>query len=428
MSRNLIKVLFVMVLLASPLFAQQLVEGIAAVVGKEIILKSEIDQYVQNFIIRNRLDVKSNPKIINQLKKQTLERLIEQKLMLAKAEEDTITVEDELLDKQVDQRIKDMISQVGSEDKLEEMFGSSLKKIRKDTREIIKEQMIVEKTRAMHFQGLKVSRREVEEFYKTYKDSLPTQKETVTIGHILKLVRPSEEAQMAAYKKAEDILKQLREGADFAELAKKYSEDPASAKRGGDLGFTSRGDFVPEFETVAYSLKKGEISDIVQTQFGFHIIQLIDRQGEKVRTRHILIQAMPTEEDEKRVIEELKEIRQRIINGEDFSDLALEYSDDENVKDDKGMLGTFEVDKMVLPQFREQVKKLKPGEVSEPFKTEFGYHIVYLKERHKEHHFTLETDWQQIEQFALNHKMEKEYRKWIEELKKEVAIEIKENI
>ncbi len=414
------------ILFVLPLSAQQLVDGIAAIVGKEIILKSEIDQHVQNFIIQNRIDVQSNPAIINDLKKQTLQRLIEQKLMLTKAEEDTITVEDELLDKQVEQRIRIMVNQVGSEDKLEAMFGSSLKKIRKDTREIIKEQMLVEKTRAMHFQGLKVSRREVEKFYKTYKDSLPTQKEMVTIGHILKLIRPSEEAQMKAYKKAEDILKQLKDGADFAELAKKYSEDPASAKRGGDLGYTSRGDFVPEFEAVAYSLKKGEISDIVQTQFGFHIIQLIDRKGEKVRTRHILIQAMPTEEDEKRVVNELKEIRRRILNGEDFSELALEYSDDENVKDDKGILGTFEIDKMVLPQFREQIKKLKPGEVSEPFKTDFGYHIVYLKDRKEEHRYTLEDDWQQIEQFAMNHKMEQEYGKWIEELKKEVPIQIKE--
>ncbi|HID38634.1 MAG TPA: parvulin peptidyl-prolyl isomerase [Calditrichaeota bacterium] len=419
-------ILIVITLFVLPLSAQQLVDGIAAIVGKEIILKSEIDQHVQNFIIQNRIDVKNDPTIINKLKEQTLQRLIEQKLMLAKAEEDTVTVEDELVDKQVEQRIRYMINQVGSEDKLEAMFGSSLKKIRKDTREIIKEQMLVEKTRSMHFRVLKVSRREVEEFYKTYKDSLPTQKERVTIGHILKLVRPSEEAQMKAYKKAEEILRQLKDGADFEELAKKYSEDPASAKRGGDLGYTSRGDFVPEFETVAYSLKKGEISDIVQSQFGFHIIQLIDRKGEKVRTRHILIQAMPTENDEQRVIQELKEIRQRILNGEDFSELALEYSDDENVKDDKGILGTFETDKMVLPQFREQIKKLKPGEVSEPFKTDFGYHILYLKDRKDEHRYTLEDDWQQIEQFALNHKMEREYLEWIKELKKEIPIQIKE--
>jgi len=400
------------------------------VVGDEIILKTEIEQYVQNYVVQNRIDIRNNEELLRDLMKQTLDRLIEQKLLLTKAEEDTLTVADDILDERVDQRMNYLIGQVGSESELEKIFGSSIKDIRKDTREVIKEQLLVDQARAMKFQGTKISRREVEEFYKQYKDSLPSMQETVEISHILKIVKPSDEALSAAYDKAQTILEQIKNGADFEEMAKKYSDDPASAKRGGDLGLISRGDFVTEFETVAFQLKDGEISDIVQTQFGFHIIQMIERRGEKIRTRHILIQVLPTPEDEERIKQELADIRQKIINNEelDFEEAALEYSDDENVKKDRGFLGTFETDKLVIPEFQAVVRNLEPGEISEPFKTEFGYHIVLLNNRSSSRNLSLENDWAKIEEFALNFKMEKEYQKWIAELKQRIPIDIREDV
>ncbi len=404
--------------------AQQLIDGIAAVVGKEIILFSEIQQLVQNYMVQNRINPNQNSALIDQLSKQMLDRMIEQKLLLAKAEEDTITVDDQTLDQQLDARIQYMVQQVGSEEKLEQMFGSPMKKIKRDTRKLLKEQMMVEQVKARKLRGLKVSRREVETFYKTYKDSLPVQEETVDISHILIQVKPSKEAQEKAYEKAKMILEKIKQGADFAELAREYSEDPASAKRGGDLGMTSRGDFVPEFENTAFKLRDGQVSGIVQTQFGYHIIKMIERRGEKIHCRHILIQVMPTKEDELRTIETLKEIRQRALNGEDFGKLALEYSDDDNVSKDMGHLGEFELEKLALPQFKQVVENMKVGEISMPFKTDYGYHIVKLNARKERRKLTLENDWQKIEEYALNHKMEIEYRKWIEELKKSVPIEI----
>jgi len=424
---HLRKALLFLLAFSSLLFGQQIIDGIIAVVGKEIILKSEIDQHVQNYVVQNRIDVSKNPDLVDNLRKQTLDKLIEQKLLLVKADIDTIEVEDEMVNKQVEQRIRYMIDQVGSESKLEEVFGGNLKKIRKDTYKIIKEQMVVEKTRATKFRDIKVSRREVEQFYKNYQDSLPSMQESVEIGHILKTIKASDEALMEAYNKAEGLLKRIHAGEDFAELAGKYSNDPASAKRGGDLGLISRGDFVKEFETVAFSLKDDEISDIVQSQFGFHIIQMIERRGEKVRTRHILIQSAPTKADEERIVNELKALSQKIIDGEDFSEIALANSEDENVEKDKGMLGVFETGKMVIPQFKTVVETLKPGEISEPFKTDYGYHIVFLKERIMARRLTLENDWQRIQEMALNFKMEKEYIRWIEDLKKDVSIDMMNN-
>ena len=264
----------------------------------------------------------------------------------------------------------------------------------------------------------------MEEFYKTYKDSLPPLQGTVKISHILKIVAPSEEAQQAALQKIKNIKEQLTAGASFEELAKKYSEDPGSAQRGGDLGFVGRGDFVPEYEQAAFELKDGEISDIVQSSFGYHIIKMVERRGEKIHTKHILIQTVPTKEDEIRTVNELKEIRKKLMNGADWDKMALEYSDDENVVKDHGHLGVFEIDKLVIPAFRQVVDTLKVGEISEPFKTEFGYHIVRLDDRQDKRKLDLEHDWDRIEMYAKNYKIEKEYRKWIAELKEQVPIQI----
>ena len=413
--------------MASISFAQQLVESIEAIVDKQIILRSEVEQFTQNYILQNRLNIRPGTQEYNQLRKKMLEGLIEQKLLLAKAEADTVEVDDQMLDQRVEERIKYMIQQVGSQDKLEQIFGSSISQIRKDTRKLIKEQMLVEQVRARRFRDVKISRREVEEFYKMYKDSLPVRPATVDISHILKIVKPSEEAQLKAYRKAEMILQKLKNGEDFAKLAKLYSEDPASAKHGGDLGFTQRGDLVPEYEAVAFKLKDGEISGIVQTQFGFHIIQLIERRGERIHTRHVLISVKPTPEDEERVITLLEEIRQKILNGADFAEMALKYSDDENVTKDKGHLGEFELDKLQIPQFREVLKKMKPGDISHPFKTEYGYHILKLNAKQEAHKLTLKNDWEQIQQIALNFKIQKEYQKWLEQLKKEIFVKINES-
>lgn len=411
--------------LVLPLKGQQLIEGITAVVGREIILKTEIEQYVQNYMIQNRIDARQNEQIIKGLIDQTLDLLIEQKLLLIKADEDTLTVDEGLLEQKTEERIRYLIEQVGSESELEKVFSAPIRKIRRDTKKALKEQFLVEQVRGLKFRDIKISRFEVQNFYEQYQDSLPRLQETVDISHILMLIKPSDDALSSAYQKAQDIMNQLKNGADFEKLAEQYSDDKASARRGGDLGLISRGDFVPEFETAAFQLQDGELSEIVQSPFGFHIIQMIERRGERIRTRHILVQVSPTEEDEKRIVRDLSELRKRILEGENFTEIALQYSEDENVQKDKGNLGVFEAERLIIPQFKTEIAKLQPGEISEPFKTEFGYHIVRLNDRISQRPLSLENDWQRIQEIALNFKMEQEYKKWIEELKENIPIEIR---
>lgn len=221
----------------------------------------------------------------------------------------------------------------------------------------------------------------------------------------------------------------LQDGADFGELAKQYSEDPGTAARGGDLGFVNRGDFVKEFEEVAFGLNEGEYSDIVQTQFGFHIIQLLEKKGEKIHARHILVQLKPTQKDEQLVIDKLNGIRDSLISGEaTFDEMALKYSDDPNVKEDKGHLGKYRTDSFQIKAFETVCDTLSPGEISHPFRTEFGYHIVKLNGREEERKVSLKKDWQQIEELALQFKKEHEFKKWLASLREEIPVEIKINL
>jgi len=408
---------------ASLSLGQQLIDGIAAVVGREIILKSEVDQFVQNYVIQNKVDVRTNPEALEKLRKQVLDRIVEQKVLLTQAEEDTIIADERDIDKRVEEQLNYFIQQVGSEAKLEEAFQIPISKIKRNLRKDATDLLRIEILREKKFGNVKITRKEVENFFTTYKDSLPTMPETVDISHILKQIRAGGESRKKALEKIHLIQDKLNAGENFSDLAKQYSEDPASAKRSGDLGFTKRGDFVREYEEVAFLLSNGEVSDIVETQFGFHIIKLIEKRGEQIRTSHILIQMKPVEEDESRVVEELKSIRESYLSGAKFDSLAMIHSDDENVENDKGHLGLWQVDKLAIPAFKEVIQNLKSGEVSEPFKTEYGYHILKLIDHKLQREVSLETDWERIHQIALNYKVESEYSKWLTTFKKEIPIE-----
>jgi peptidyl-prolyl cis-trans isomerase SurA len=413
------------ILFISAANAQQLVDGVAAIVGQEIILNSEVEQYVQNYVLQNKINVTSNPEMYKKIKIQVLESLVEQKILLTKADEDTITVTEREVDRYLEEQIRTLISRAGSETALESAFQSPMKKIRRDLRSETESRLKIETLRRKKFAEVKVSRREVEEFYNMYQDSLPVLKETVDISHILKQIKPGESSREAALTKMIDIKEKVDAGEDFSELATTYSEDPATSIRGGDLGFIKRGDLVTEFEEVAFNLEPGEISGIVETQFGFHVIKMIERRGEKINTSHILIQLQPTADDELRVKNELSAFRQRALDGENFETLANENSDDENVQNDKGHLGTWEVDKLAIPQFKTIVVDMETGDISEPFKTDYGYHIVRLNFHEEPRTLSLEKDWDKIQTMALNFKVDKEYKTWITALKDDIPIEYK---
>lgn len=428
MKKSLLLFTFVF-LLVMPLasHAQEVIDGIAVIVDDNIILKSEVDQYAVSLALQLGIEPQRQPERMEELRRDTLNELITQKVLLVKAKEDSIVVNDRQVDAMLEEQIARMVQQLGSEKKVEEYFGSPLRQIRREFRPEVEERLLVQRLKEKRDFEVQISRREVEEFYRTYRDSLPEVKKAARISHILMSVQPNLEAAEQARKRAEDLLARLRKGEDFATLARNYSEDPGSAKNGGDLGTLERGDLVREFEEVAFSLEPGEISGVVRTQFGFHIIQLISKTGEKINPRHILIRVEKSEADEENTVEQLENVRQKIISGElTFEEAAKEYSEDGETASKGGDLGWFEFDQFQLESFKQAVQRLEVGEISQPVKTDFGYHLVRLDERRDARKLDLNKDWAQIKNWALNIKRQKEFEKWVEQIKEDVYIEIKE--
>lgn len=405
--------------------AQEVLDRIVATVDDKIILQSELSQYAYQLAIQMGIDPRRDAAKFDALRANALESLVDQKAMLVKAAEDSVVVDERQVDQVLDDRIKAMTQQLGSEEKVEEYFGQPMRKIRRTLRRDISEGMLVRTLQQKKFREVRISRREVEQFYHAMKDSLPGIKESARLSHVLLNIQAGDEATKAARAKAEELLTRIRAGENFAELAGKYSEDPGSQKRGGELGFIQRGDFVREFEEAAFALQPGEISGLVQSQFGIHIIQMIDRRGEKINVRHILIRVAMSTGDENRTAEKLKSLREEIVSGKiKFEDAAKQYSNDLTTNEKGGDLGWFEIDQLQVPEFVDVAKSLKPGEISQPIKTQFGYHIVRLDERREPRDFNLKEDWDQIEDMALNFKAEQEFRKWVDALKKDLYIKI----
>ncbi|MCK5076647.1 MAG: peptidylprolyl isomerase, partial [Calditrichia bacterium] len=266
--RLLKSIVIVLLIFVGAAQAQQLIDGVAAVVGDKVVLISDVNMMTNQYAMNNRIDISKDPKLLNKLKQDILNSLIEQKVLLLKAIDDTINVADEEIDSYLQNQIDYMTQQAGGKKKLEEYYDMPMVLIKRKFRKDTETQMKVQRLKQMKMASLKLSRTQIEDFYKTYKDSLPAQGATVDISHILFTPQPSDSATSLAFNKITQIKQMVSAGKPFGELAKDFSQDPGSAVRNGELGWTDRGSFVPEFEEAAFALKEDEVSDVVQSQFG----------------------------------------------------------------------------------------------------------------------------------------------------------------
>lgn len=420
--KKIILLLFVMV---SSLFAQEVLDEIVAVVDNEIILKSELDLRINIEASQKKFDP---TKIEN--RKRVLDGMISEKLLYAQAELDTIVVTDEEINQQLDYQMNYFIQQYGSRERVEETYGMSIEKIKREFKEETRKNIMAQKVQQQKFGEINVSRREVIDFYNSYKDSLGLIPEKFTLGHIF--INPKKDSSVKERAKlfALSLLDSLRHGADFAKLATKYSDDPGSKKQGGDLGTVDRGVFYPEFEAAAFALKDNEISDIVESPVGFHIIQLLDRKGNQIHSRHILVMIKNDDKADYKSIEFLTDIKDSIRHEKNtFEYYAQKYSDDKETAKFDGKLGTLEIGQ-VEQQLLTTIYAMKEGEVSPPKKINvdaqnYGYHIVKLYKRITEHIANIETDFDDIKRLTQFRKREKLYADWVKELKSKIYWEIK---
>ncbi len=419
------KILAFILILMLNVSAQEVLDKIVAVVDDEIIMKSELDFQIQLLISQRKI----NPNTPN-LPEKVLNTMVEEKLIYAQAKLDSISISEDEIDKRVDYQIELFKQQYGGTEKVEEIYGMSIEKIKRQIRDDIAKNAMVQRLQEKNFSSIEAGRHDVEEFFDKFKDSLGVIPEKVQISHIFRNPKASDKLKKQFYDFAASLLDSLKAGKDFAELARKYSEDPGSASHGGDLGWVKKGVFYPEFEAAAFALSEGEISPVVESPVGFHIIQLLEKRGEAIHTRHILIKVKSDEQADLNAIEFLSELRDSIIKGYGtFSDYAKKYSEDAQTKSFGGEIGTFyinQLDKNLL----DIVSKLKEGEISFPKRLElgpgsYGYHIVYLEKRTFQHKADLEQDYDQLKNLATEFKRQKKYEEWMKTLRKNIYWEIR---
>jgi peptidyl-prolyl cis-trans isomerase SurA len=349
--------------------------------------------------------------------------MINEKLIVAKAIIDSVEVSDEEVQQQMDRVIQQRIQQVGSEQKLEEYYGMPLSKIKREYRDELRKNLLAQRLQQQRFGATQISRREVQEFFESYRDSLPRVAEEVELAHIFVRPRPSDRVRFEAVNRITVLRDSILAGADFGSIAKAYSQDQGSAQQSGDLGWVRRGQFVKEFETAAFALSEKQLSGPVETEFGIHLIQLLERRGDAVHARHILLRFGRSDEADTAAVRLLDSLRTAVVNGASFAELAKKFSEDKESAMIGGSYGTVELEQLDKVWYA-TVADLKVGEISRPERlpvgSGYGYHIVLVKKRTPAHTMTFENDYYRIEAIALNFKRQRDFQVWIEDLRTKI--------
>jgi peptidyl-prolyl cis-trans isomerase SurA len=405
------------------------VESIDAVVGNKIILKTDVESAYQQFIAQGNYG--------NEIVKcQIMDQLLLNKLLLNQAALDSVDVTDAQVQSELDSRMSYYVQQIGSEKKLEEYYNKSIPEIKEEFRPLIKDQLQIRAMQSKVAKNTTASPAEVKAYFETIPpDSLPYINAELEYAQITLKIPLNEEEKMAVKEQLEGYRQRILKGEDFSTLAILYSQD-GSAKNGGELGFTNRGELVPEFEAAAFKLKAGEVSGIVETKFGFHIIQLIERRGDQINVRHILLKPKVSDNDIRKAGTMMDSIADLINNGKmSFTEAATKFSDDADTRYNGGNVQNpqtgntrFEPDQ-VDPTVFFILDKLAPGEHSAPAlaQTPEGdqlYRMLLLKSRTSPHKANLVDDYQRLQGDAVVSKQNKIMEDWVQKKKKTTYIKI----
>lgn len=409
----------------------KIVDGVVAVVGKNIVLKSDVDSQSES---QKRQALASGVEVSAC---QIFEELLFEKLLLHQAVIDSVVVTDEEVDQALERRIDYFASQIGSRQKFEQYYKKSIVEFKEETYPLVKNQMIAQKMLGRVTSDVKITPSEVRAFYNSIPvDSLPLINSQIEYAQIVKYPVVSKEAKDEAIGRLNDLKKRIQDGSSFSTMAVLYSEDPGSAKNGGEYVGIKRGQFVKEFEAVAFNLSAGDISEPFSTIYGYHIVQLQKRRGEELDLRHILIKPKISQEnlgDSRSQLDSLKLlISDKTI---DFKKGARDNSEDENSKENGGVVmnpqsgdsrwETGQLDREIFYA----TEQLEVGKISEPifFRTpdgKEGYKLIRLLNKSEPHRADLKTDYQIIQNVALQEKNSEATQKWIEDKLKTTYVRV----
>jgi len=414
-------VLFLTVLFSVNAFAQtankKKLEGIAAVIGDQIVLESDVER---DFILSKEqgLDVADRCEFLNDI--------LMEKMLIDRAKQDTlISVTQDEISRTLNAQIEDFKQRAGGEEGVLKFFGfRTMAEMKNEMRYIVEDNIFSRQKRERLVSGLDATPEEVRVFFEKNQSELPDVKEEITMSHIILYPEVSPENEQKIIEELNGIKKEVEEGASFATKAILYSEDPGSANNGGQYLKVQRGKMVKEFDAVAFNLEEGEISEPFKTEFGYHIIKLDKRRGQELDLRHILISLKPTEEELKKSVEKLDSIK--VLINEDkmsFKDAAVRFSDDKFTKYNDGNLintqnGEDRFEKINLPvnEFS-AIVSLNEGGLSEVFEDEYQgkkvVRLIRLNKVYPEHKINYEDDYYRIKQFAVRYKEQDVLVDWV---------------
>ncbi|QNL51273.1 peptidylprolyl isomerase [Olivibacter sp. SDN3] len=410
----------------------KVIDKVAAVVGGSIILQSDIEmQYAQYLSEGNNPDPSVRCLI--------LEQLLTNKLLTQQAVIDSIEVGEDEVDDNINNRLRYMTQRAGGQEQLEKFLNRSLLQYKEEMRPAVKEQLIAERMQASITEKTGITPQEVKRYFENIpSDSLPNYNTEVEVGELVVFPSLTKEEKQPFYDRAESLRMGIKAGDDFGTMARLYSQDPGSASAGGDLGFFDRSSMVKQFTAIAFRLKPGEISNVFETEYGYHFMQVLERRGEQVRARHILIGTKPTATSMERAKGHIDSIYQQVKESKlPFSTAASLYSDNEMSKYNGGMMLNAEnqqsrttyipVDRLDAKDFA-AIDTLKAGEYSRPFEfsdpqtQKTGYRFLYLKSRTEPHKASLEQDYAKVKELAEEDKLNRVVSEWFERRRKTTYI------
>lgn len=420
-----------------PVQSRQVVDRIVAVVGDDIVLKSEVDQIVY------RMTQQSGRSFTKDLWMQGLSELINQKVLAEKARRDTtITVSPTQLASQLEMRIEQIKRQTGGEEELERIYGKSVLELKEDFQEDFKDQLLAEQLRGRYLQRIDITPSEVRAWFEEIpQDSLPRLPETVRMAHVVRYPKPTESAR----KRAQEVITSIRDSivsgkASLEAMARRFSDDPGTASQGGKLTGVSLDELVPEFAAIASRTPVGEVSQVFYNDKhkGYHILRVNSREGADVNLNHILIRVDEMDANTSAAKEYLSAVRDTLIEYPDvpFELMARRHSEEESTSKNGGRVidpqsGTRDLVLSQLgPSWRRTIRQIEVGEISRPAEVQLlngerAFHIVLLQRRTPAHRVNLETDYERIRQYALQDKRQRKFEEWVSDLREEIYVDVR---
>lgn len=423
-----ISILFTLLIFTVKAFSQPVVaDKIVAVVGKNAILYSEIEEQAMQLQAQRYTPDKCT----------ILEDMLAQKLLVAQAEVDSIEVNDGEVELELQQRLSYFINQIGSEEKLVAYFNKSIVEIKEDMRDAVREQLMMQKMQSEVVKNMSITPKEVKDYFNSlHSDSIPYVDSEIELRQILIYPKTDENAVFTAKEKLLGIRERILNGENFATLAVLYSEDPGSSRKGGDIGWSAKAELDPAYYKAAAALKVGQISKIVESAFGFHLIQLQEKTEDRIRTRHILIKPKVSFEAKQLAQNKLDSITRAIqLDSITFEMAAMYFSQDEDTRLNGGIrinpatqTSKFKVDEFSTSEYY-VIRNLKIGEISAPFETiddkgKTVYEIVQVRSKTEPHKANIKQDFDMIKNMALQEKRSKIVDEWVIEKSKDMYIRI----